>query len=341
MNSLFQQVRRTVLGFMAAWLLSVGSVVHADPITRLFCVFDPVGTKGPLFNIMKEAQSISLGWGIKLNMTAYTDEGVAEADFRAKQCDAVLLTGTRARNFNTFTGSIEAMGAIPTIEDMRLVLGTLMQPKAYPLMVENGVEVTGIYPAGAIYLLTRDKNINDATKLQGRKIATLENDDASLTMVRYVGGSVVRASSATFAGLFNNGSADIAYAPLVAFEPLEMEKGVSPDGGIFNFPLAQMNFQMLVHPDRFPPGFGQKARERAIPKFDDAFNIVATAEERIPDKYWIQPEAENIESYNSMLQEVRVELLKEGVYHPKALKLFKRIRCRRNADSAECSDNRE
>jgi hypothetical protein len=322
-------------------VVGLSSVVSADPISRKFCVFDPVGHKGPLFNLMKEAKVIALDWGIELNMSAYTDEGVAESDFRAKQCDAVLLTGTRARNFNKFTGSIEAMGAIPTLDAMRLVLNTLMQPKAYPLLVENGIEVAGIYPAGAIYLLTRDRTVDHVTELQGQRVATLENDAASLAMVRYVGGSVIHASSATFAGLFNNGTADIAYAPLVAFEPLEMEKGVKDNGGIFNDPIAQMNFQMLIHQDRFPPSFGQKAREIAIPKFDMAFDIVASAQARIDQNYWIEPGEENKHSYDMMLKEVRLALLRDGVYHPKALKLFKRIRCKQNPSNPECSDGRE
>ncbi|WP_344798197.1 putative solute-binding protein [Litoribacillus peritrichatus] len=337
MNKLMIAIRSLVI--MACLTVPIAS--SADPVTRLFCVFDPVGHKGPLFTLMKEAQVIALDWGIQLDMTAYTDEGVAEYDFRAKQCDAVLLTGTRARNFNKFTGSLEAMGAIPSTQAMRLVLHTLMQPRAYPLLVENGVEVAGIYPAGAIYLLTRDKSINHVTKLQGQRVATLENDKASMAMVRHVGGTIVSATSATFAGLFNNGSADIAYAPLVAFEPLEMAKGVDPNGGIFNYAIAQMNFQMLIHPERFPPGFGQKARELAIPKFDDAFEIVAKAESRISDKYWIQPEDGNRISYDNMLKEVRLSLRDEGVYHPKALKLFKRIRCKQQPNDADCSDPRE
>ena len=334
-------LRQSLTRLLLVISLFVPAYVSADPVTRLFCVFDPVGQKGPLFNLMKEAQVIALDWGIKLNMTAYTDERVAEYDFRAKQCDAVLLTGTRARNFNKFTGSLEAMGAIPSTQVMRSVLHTLMQPKAYPLLVENDVEVAGIYPAGAIYLLTRDRTVDHVTKLQGLRVATLENDDASLAMVRRVGGTVVQASTATFAGLFNNGSVDIAYAPLVAFEPLELEKGVKSSGGIFNYPIAQMNFQMLIHPERFPPGFGQKARELAIPKFDDAFDIVAKAELRIPSRYWINPEDENEGAYDEMLKEVRLSLLDKGVYHPKALKLFKHIRCKDKSNQADCSDPRE
>ena len=101
-----------------------------EPLERSFCVFDPVGANGPLFAITKTFQPVALKNGIKLDLRAYTDEKVAAEDFKAGQCDAVLLTGTRAREFNKFTGSLEAMGAVPGEEEMRLLYNTLSQPKA-------------------------------------------------------------------------------------------------------------------------------------------------------------------------------------------------------------------
>ncbi|MEH6562999.1 MAG: putative solute-binding protein, partial [Marinobacter sp.] len=119
-----------------------------DVIERSFCVFDPVGANGPLFAITKTFQPVALKNGIKLNLSAYTDEKVAAEDFKAGQCDAMLLTGTRAREFNKFTGSLEAMGAVPGEEEMRLLYNTLSQPNARPLMIDGPYEVAGVFPAG-------------------------------------------------------------------------------------------------------------------------------------------------------------------------------------------------
>ncbi len=58
-------------------------------------------------------EPVALKEGIKLKLRAYSDEKVAAEDFKAGQCDAVLLTGTRARKFNRFNGTLEAMGAVP------------------------------------------------------------------------------------------------------------------------------------------------------------------------------------------------------------------------------------
>lgn len=203
-------------GFAAS--MAVGTVQAAEK--RSFCVFDPVGANGPLFNLMKESKTVALKAGVELELRAYTDEKIAAEDFKAGQCDSVLLTGTRAREFNKFTGTLEAMGAITSNDQLRLILQTLHSPKGAKFMKEGSYEVAGVLPAGAIYLFMRDQSVKDVKDLQGKKIATQDYDPAALTMVRHVGGSVVPATSSTFAGKFNNGSVDIAYAPAVAYTPI-------------------------------------------------------------------------------------------------------------------------
>ncbi|MEQ5835802.1 hypothetical protein J3364_12275 [Marinobacter sp. NFXS9] len=308
-------------------------------IKRSFCVFDPVGANGPLFAITKTFRPVALREGVELDLRAYTDEKVAAEDFKAGQCDAVLLTGTRAREFNKFTGSLEAMGAIPGEKEMRLLFNTLSQPKAKPFLTNERYEVAGIFPGGAVYLFTRDRNIDTVEELQGKKIATLDYDTASLTMVRHVGASVVGANSANFAGKFNNGSVDIAYAPAVAYTPLELYKGVEPNGGVFKYAVAYMNFQVILHRDRFPEDAGQMVRDEASRRINEAYQIIAQAEAEIPEDEWMYPPKEDVQEYDQMLREVRLSLLDEGVYDPRAIKLMKAIRCRVDASRAECASS--
>src|SRR5690554_685086 len=271
MKQLKQQIAVLALASFAA---ITTQVAQAELPKRSLCVFDPIGASGPLFNVVKPVKPAALEWGVDLTLQAYTDEKIAAEDFRAGQCDAVLLTGTRAREFNKFTGTLEAIGAIPGDKELQMVMDTLTQPQAASLMKSGNYEVVGILPAGAIYLFLRDRNIDTVEKLQGKKIATLDYDNASLTMVRRVGASVVGSSTANFAGKFNNGSVDIAYAPAVAYTPLELYKGVEPNGGVFNYKLAQMNFQIITHAAKFPEGFGQKAREYAATRYNEAYELV-------------------------------------------------------------------
>ncbi|MBE02292.1 putative solute-binding protein [Marinobacter lutaoensis] len=322
------------------WLPSLGQAQEPESpaiLERSFCVFDPVGANGPLFAITKTFQPVALKHGIRLDLRAYTDEKVAAEDFKAGQCDAVLLTGTRAREFNRFTGSLEAIGAVPGEAEMRLLYNTLSQPKARPFLIEGPYEVAGLFPGGAIYLFTRDRSIDTVEKLQGKRIATLDYDAASVRMVRHVGASVVGSNSANFAGKFNNGSVDLAYAPAVAYQPLELYKGVTPHGAVVKYALGYMNFQVIIRRDRFPDDAGQMVRDEATKRLDEAYDIIAKAEADIPASVWMTLPQEDTAEYDKMLRQVRLSLLADGVYDERAIKLMKAIRCRVDASRAECA----
>lgn len=323
--------------FCASLTLSPFAHSQQDMLDRNFCVFDPVGANGPLFAIAKSFKPTAMKQGINLDLRAYTDEKVAAEDFKAGQCDGVLLTGTRAREFNKFTGSLEAIGAVPGEEEMRLLYNTLSQPKARSFMVEGPYEVAGVLPAGAIYLHTRDRSIDSVEKLQGKRIATLDYDAASVRMVRHVGASVVGANSANFAGKFNNGSVDLAYAPAVAYQPLELYKGVNPNGAVVKYALGYMNFQIVLHRDRFSEDISQFIRETAVSRMNEAYDIIATAEAEIPSDAWMSLPQERIAEYDRMLQEVRLSLTEDGIFDERAIKLMKAIRCRVDGARSECA----
>ena len=72
-----------------------------------------------------------------------------------------MLTGFRGRAFNTFTGSIDSIGAIPSYEHMRLVIRPLTNPRLAPRMKTGPYEVAGIAPLGAAYLFVNDRSINN------------------------------------------------------------------------------------------------------------------------------------------------------------------------------------
>ncbi|OUS37600.1 hypothetical protein A9R00_11020, partial [Oleispira antarctica] len=106
--------------YFLIFLLSIFSTTQASELpTRTFCVFDPIGVKGPAYQGMLDYKAAALAWGAILDLKVHTNEAVALADFKAGHCDAVGLTGTRIRPFNKFTATIEAVGAIDNYEQMR------------------------------------------------------------------------------------------------------------------------------------------------------------------------------------------------------------------------------
>ena len=322
----------------------ISTISYAQPAelpTRTFCVFDPIGVKGPAYQGMLDYKAAALEWGVLLDLKVHTNEAVALADFKAHHCDAVGLTGTRIRPFNKFTATIEAVGAIDNYEQMRKLVGMLANPRASKYMIEGDYEVAGIMPAGAVFVFVRDKAINSVEAAAGKRLATIDYDTASVKVVKHIGATMVPVSIATFAPRFNNGYVDLAYAPAIAYEPFEMYKGMGDKGGILRFNLAQMNGQLILRKDKFPEGFGQSSRNYAYSNFSKALEHIITAEENIPKKYWVDLPKEKHAEYKEMLRQVRLELSDEGVYDKRMLKILFKLRCKTDPGHYECIEKLE
>ena len=311
------------------------------------CVFDVIGANGDLYNMVKDYALEMKAHGVDFELKPYTDEGVAVGDFNAGQCDAVAATDLRTRPFNRFTGSISAVGALPTYDDLKTLLATLAQPKAAPLMKESGYEVLGILPVGAGYLFVNERGIDTAGELAGKRMATLDYQKDAIHMVNYVKATVVPSDITNFAGKFNNGSVDTAYAPAFAYEALELYKGIGKEGGVVDYPLAQLTMQVIARDDVLPDDKAQTAREVAWGMFPQAMNLISGQEAAIPDEKWVRIPEKDIQGYQEMFRQNRLEM-RDGlngapdVYHPKMLGLLSKIRCASNPASSECTaGNRE
>ena len=329
----------------ALTLAAIAPIASAQTVKM--CVFDVIGANGDVYNMIKDYALEMKAYDVDFELKPYTDEGVAVGDFNAGQCDAVAATDIRTRPFNRFTGSISAVGAIPSYDDLKTLLATLAQPKAAPLMKANGYEVLGIIPVGAGYLFVNDRSIDTAGELAGKRMATLDYQKDAIHMVNFVKATVVPSDITNFAGKFNNGSVDTAYAPAFAYEALELYKAVGDKGGIVDYPLAQLTIQIIAREDILAGDTSQKAREVAWNMFPQAMNLITSQEQAIPEEKWIRIPEKDIQGYQEMFRQNRIEM-RDGlngapnVYHPKMLGLLSRIRCASNPSASECtSANRE
>ena len=251
---------------------AVAPMAAAQSVTM--CVFDVIGANGDMYNMVKDYALEMKAHGVDFELRPYTDEGVAVGDFNSGQCDAVAATDLRTRPFNRFTGSISAVGAIPTYDDLKTTLATLAQAKAAPLMKQGDYEVLGIVPAGAGYLFVNDRSIDTAGELAGKRMATLDYQKDAIHMVNHVKATVVPSDITNFAGKFNNGSVDTAYAPAFAYEALELYKGIGEDGGIVDYPLAQLTIQVIARDDVLDDDTAQKSREVAWGMYGQAMDLI-------------------------------------------------------------------
>ncbi len=297
----------------------------AAAVDKTLCVYDPSGAAGPTFQNAKAYQAQALQWGVNFSLKPYTDESVAAADFRNAQCDAALITGVRVQQFNRKSYSLEALGLAPTASVLKTALQVLAKPKAAALMTSGAFETAAIYPAGEVLLFVNDRSMQDTSALAGKRVCTMDFDDAAKTMVAVVGAHPVPADIGTFASKFNNGSCDVAYAPAAAYKPLELHKGVGAKGGVVDFPVTQMTLQLLIRTADFPAGFGQQSREWSAGQFDSIQAVLAKIRKDVPAASWIQVEGDKKARYNKMLADTRAKLVASGSYDATVVKLVEQI----------------
>jgi hypothetical protein len=314
--------------------VALSSAAHAK---QTVCVFDLLGTGGDVYAMMKDYSLAAAKWGADIELKPYTDERIVAEDFKAGQCDAISLTGLRGRQFNTFTGSIDSIGAITTYAQMRDVLTLLSNPKMASYMTSGPYEVVGVMPLGAGYLLVNDRAINNLSKVSGKKIAVLDYDKSQAKMVQKIGAQPVASDITNFAGKFNNGQVDIVAAPAVAIKPLELYKGLGTKGAIVRFPIVQITGNIIINPKKFPDGFGQKSREYVSTQIDKAFKTIEKTEKDVPAKYWMDVAEADKPGYIKLMRESRIALAADGIYDKKMLSLLKRVRCKHDPASFECA----
>lgn len=331
-------------------LFSASAVAQAAvPATQTFCVWDLLGEQGDAATLMKDYALAARNWGANIKLKVYTNEGVAADDFKAGQCDGVLMTGLRGRQFNAFTGSIDSVGSIPSYPLMHDVINLLSRhnAKLEPYFLTDSAtnkqeyEMVGVVPAGAAYAFVDDRSISSLDKAAGKKIAVLDWDKSQAEMVKIVGAVPVAADLTTYAGKFNNGQVDILFAPITMYRPMELYKGLGTKGGIARFPVIQITMQMFIHRDRFPAGFGQKSRDYMAEQAPRFFDLISNTEREVDPRHWMHVNVSYRSGYGQIMREMRIHLTKSGFYDPTMMKILKGIRCRREPDNAECSQNDE
>lgn len=317
------------------------ATVPANIVRRKLCVWDIMGQNGEIFALMKDYQVKAATLGVDFELKGYVDEKVASEDFRVGYCDAVLLTGLRVRPYNAFSGSIEAIGAIPTYAHMRALIDILSAPSTarYMTTQQDGqsYEIAGVLPFGSAYGFVNDRKIQGPDQLPGKKIAIFDYDKAQAKLVRDLGARSDPSDVTNFSGKFNNGQVDIVIAPVTAYRPLELYRGLGSKGGIIDYVLAQVSLQVVLHPDRFPQGFGQASRTYTSSLFDRQMKTIERYEGDVDQKYWIRVNEADTHHYDDMSRTSRITLVKDGIYEPRMMALLRRIRCQKDAARAECS----
>ncbi len=320
---------------------AIGFSAQAQAAKIDVCVFDLLGKSGESYQMAQEWALAAKGWGAEVNLIPRQDEAVADNDFKAGKCDGVFMTAMRARQYNKFAGSIDALGGAPNNAIAQRAISFALDKRNAAKMVTNlggkKYEIAGISPLGSAFIFVRDKNINSIEKAAGKKFAVLGYDDAQKIMVQRVGAQAVISDVSNFVAKFNNGQVDMVGAPAYAYKPLEIYKGLGNHGAMFNFPVLQVTADFVIRPEQFPAGFGQKSRDWFVKNLPKAMSMINRLEGEIPAKYKMNLSAEDKTKYQKMLRDGRMDMTKRGIYDPAMMSVLKRARCSVEKTNFECS----
>ncbi|MGE8540169.1 putative solute-binding protein [Acinetobacter sp. ANC 3813] len=332
-------MKKTLLSLAAVSAIGFAGTAQAAKVD--VCVFDLLGKSGESFQMAQEWALAAKGWGAEINLIPRQDEAVADNDFKAGKCDAVMMTAMRARQYNKFAGSIDALGGAPSNEIAKRAITFALDKRNESKMTSNlggkKYEVAGIAPLGSAFIFVRDKKIDSIEKAAGKKFAVLGYDDAQKIMVQRVGAQAVISDVSNFVAKFNNGQVDMVGAPAYAYKPLEIYKGLGSNGAMFNFPVLQVTVDLVIRPDQFPADFGQKSRDWFVKNLPKSFAMINRLEAGIPAKFKMNLSAEEKTKYQKLLRDGRMDMTKRGIYDAGMMSVLKKARCSVDKANFECS----
>lgn len=67
--------------------------------------------------------------GANVSLLSYQDEAKVEKDFNAGVCDAFYMTSMRARSYNKFAGSIDALGGVTSNDIARKAIAYVLDKR--------------------------------------------------------------------------------------------------------------------------------------------------------------------------------------------------------------------
>lgn len=328
----------------------VAVLFSASAQAASLCVFDPIGTAGDIHNLSRDYVVSMQRIGVEFTIKTYVNEPAAVDDYRSGQCDALFATAFRVREFNALSASTDTLGSTSVVRDGRIDMGSsydvmrkLVQvfaaqsPKVTELMVSGNHEVVGIFPLGAAYPVVRSRLVNSVEAMRGKRIAALGHDAAQAQFIRRIQATPVTSDVNNLARRFASGEVDVIAIPAVAYKPLAVDQAMAGKGGMLRMPLMIITFQMVVHRERFPEAFAQASRDFWLSQFDRGVQIIRRAEADIPLASWIDLSPEDAVRYTLMLRDARLDMLRQGIYNKRGLKVIKRIRCKVNPGDKECT----
>ncbi len=304
-------------------------------INRSFCVWDMLGKAGPVFAAVDDQRLRSLHYGLNLTLVAYKDEDSLVDALTSGQCDAALISGSRALSFNRFAGTLEALGGIPDVQHLQMLMQVVASPKMADKLQQGDYVVLGVASLGENYAYSGNPALNTFAGMAGKDLVVPDNDVSLQALAGQLKANARSGGLLSSVDQFVTGQAEAMLAPLVAYHVAGAGKAQA-GMGIMKMPVSQSTIQLIGRSERFPIGLAQILREDFLFKFDNYVKRVEKERANIAASFWIDVPADEQAREQARLRELRIALRDKGVYDPLMLKLQRKIRCKVDSTRNEC-----
>lgn len=309
-------------------------------LKRTFCIWDPLGKGGPIASATNDQILRSLHYGLDLTIEVFQNEDTLINTFTAgSQCDAMLVRGSAAIQFNRFLGSVEAPGALPGRDHLYLLAQVLAKPDLAERFTEDGYTALGLVTLGGTHLYARSAALANPGSIRGASIAVPYSDRGSARFAENMGGHPQSASLLPTVQAFTTGTNALMLSPDIGY--LIMAGSASADTRAMATPVSQSTLQLIGKADRFPLGLAQILREDFLFRFNNYARLLDKELSHFPDGFWVASSDVETREFESAALDVRLALRDSGYYDPFMLRLARKIRCRFDNARSECSSSKE
>lgn len=321
------------------------------PLKVSICLFDMQGINGEIHSRAKDLALIARRWNIVADFKVSSDEEKTAENFKSGKCEAAVLPTLRAREFNKFMGSVDAIGGLPTYEHLRVLLGSLFDSRLDKKTISEPYQIVSVFPMGAQYIHVKDRSLESIHQLKDKKTTVLSWGNSLDLAGNALGLKTTTVAIGELTKSFKDAESDVLISPAVLYGAFELKKGLGENGGIYKTPVVQTTVSLVINRDllkKKTPDLDSRvtAFKEIMAKFQDdmlerMFKTINTYEKDVPKKYWMILEPEHEKAYQEALRQTRIQLTKDGVYDVTMMKVLKKVRCKIDASASECSSNDE
>jgi hypothetical protein len=311
-------------------------LVDGEIPPRTTCVWDVLGKKGPIYTATVDQSLRMKHYGITMDVNAYTNEQDVVDKLKSGECDTSIMSGVQAKQFNDFTGSIDALGGAPSREHMKYLIQVLASTSAHKKMHQGDYHIVGVIPIGVNYLFTHNVKRPTIRRVFKGKASIISGDISQRKLFdAFAMNLIPRENAAAVAGAYNLSDADVILSPLVGYNMFNLGGGLK-HGSIVAYPISQMTLQVVSRVDTIPLEVGQFMREDLFVKLNTLYRVIDRNSREVPRDKVLKFSPREEKMLDIKIATIRQQITEEGGYNKGMMKLQRKIRCKIDKSRQEC-----